>query len=214
MPEPPAHWKINTTSPAFRLEGVWSTAPTQITELPLFFLNFTFFPRDNGKWLHLCQLPWNRCQCTVQAGAQGSVADHVPPQPDADGTAVQAQRHDFGPVQEEEKCNQEPTWVSHICDCSVSSAAHQGTDGIKLVKMSQFWVRNTRCIWFKIKTEAGRIKFSYQLYSNASSCLHGKIKRTKMCFAGKLHCANPSEFSPRWLSAFFLNCESKKSTEK
>lgn len=78
MPEPPAHSKINMTSPAFLLEGVWAEHPQKLQNC-LFFYNFILFLRGNGKRPHLCQLPWNRCWCTVQAGARGSVSHHIPP---------------------------------------------------------------------------------------------------------------------------------------
>lgn len=61
----------------------------------------------------------------VQAGAQGSVSHHIPPQPDVDDVVVEAKCHDFGPVQEEERHNWEPAQVSCTCDCLVNSKAHQ-----------------------------------------------------------------------------------------
>lgn len=45
------------------------------------FFSLILFLRGNGKWSYLCQLPWNQCQCMVQAGAQDSVSHHILPWP-------------------------------------------------------------------------------------------------------------------------------------
>lgn len=122
MPEPPASWKINTISPAFLLEGAGAQHPQKVQNC---LFNFILFLRVNGKWPHLCQLPWNWYPCTAQAGAWGSVSHHIPPLSDVDGTAIEAKCHNFGSVQEKETYSWEPTWLSQSCDCPVSSEAHQ-----------------------------------------------------------------------------------------
>lgn len=60
----------------------------------------------------------------VPAGALGSISHRILSWSDVDGTAMEAKYHDSGPIQEE-RHNWEPTRVSPIRDCLVSSKAHQ-----------------------------------------------------------------------------------------
>lgn len=87
MPEPPAHWKNQYHISCFPLGRGPSRAPTELQNCLFLIIIFLLF-RGNGKWLHLCQVPWRRRGCKAWVGAQGSALHHAVPRVEAGGTAT------------------------------------------------------------------------------------------------------------------------------
>lgn len=181
MPEPPAHRKINTTSPAFLLEGVWAEHPQKLQNCLFFFfslsLSILFYfsgATGNDRIFSSCR----ETDAGVWSGQEHRTQSHSTFTLGLMWMAQSSRQN--ATILVLYRGRRDTTGNQYAPPIFVTAQR-----ALQLIKrdwwnkvgenVTILWVRNTCCIWFKIKTEAVMIKSLYQQFSNACSCLHDKI---------------------------------------